>query len=56
MPVVCVDINVDIYLGINIGNVVIVLVSLSVSESPGAKGVVGSLADGLVVSKASFNV
>lgn len=56
MPVVCVDIDVDIDFGINMGNVVVVLVSLSVTESPGAKGVVGSLADGLVVSKAVSNV
>ena len=56
MPVVCVDIDVDIDFGINIGNVVVVLVSLSVSKSPGAEGVVGSLADGLVVSKAGCNV
>ena len=56
MPVVCVDIDADIDFGINIGNVVVVLVSLSVSKSPGAEGVVGSLADGLVVSKAGFNV
>ena len=56
VPVVCADIDVDIDLGINNGNVVVVLGALSVSKSPGAEGVVGSLADGLVVSKAGFNV
>jgi hypothetical protein len=47
VPVICVNIDVDIDLGVNVGEVVVVLESLSVTESPGTKGVVGSLADGL---------
>jgi hypothetical protein len=48
VPVVCVNIEVDIDLGVNVSEVVVVLESLSVTESPCAKGVMGSLTNGLV--------